>query len=60
MKRFVDDSEARSAGVCSALGVVDAVAAPADGSRGSTPGAWATDQAPSRSKKSSGSSWYFE
>ena len=28
--------------------------------RGSTLGAWATDHAPSRSKKSAGCSWYFE
>jgi hypothetical protein len=29
-------------------------------SGGSIGGAWATDHAPSRSKKSSGLSWYFE
>ena len=33
---------------------------PDAGWRGSMPGAWATDQAPTRAKKSSGGSWYFE
>jgi hypothetical protein len=65
MKRSFDDSVARSLGGVSSAGVTVAdtaavTAAVTAPDRATTAGAWATDHAPSRSKKSSGASWYFE